>query len=113
MVDAFHASVTARVVGACGEFAHTKEFIDGCRKLRAELESVVGEKGRWASPERDKAVHQYIGGAFCGEFCGGDGEHVGPSAESVGEEEDVGVPSGRGWQGSEIIDTDGYARAVG
>ena len=42
MVYAFDTPVTTRVVGACREFVHTKEFVDGCCELRAELKAVVG-----------------------------------------------------------------------
>ena len=41
VVYAFDAPVTTRVVGACREFVYTKEFVDGCRELRAELKAVV------------------------------------------------------------------------
>ena len=42
VVCAFDALVTTRVVGAGREFLYTKEFVDGCFELRAELKAVVG-----------------------------------------------------------------------
>ena len=42
VVYAFDTPVTTRVIGACPEFVHTKEFVDGCRDLRAEWKAVVG-----------------------------------------------------------------------
>ena len=41
VVYTFDAAVPARVVGVCREFVYTQMFVDGCRKLCAELESVV------------------------------------------------------------------------
>ena len=41
VVYAFDTPVTVRVVGACREFVYTQEFVNGCRELCAELESVV------------------------------------------------------------------------
>ena len=42
MVDTFDAAVTTRGVGACCEFVHTEKFVNGCRRLGADFESVVG-----------------------------------------------------------------------
>ena len=77
------------------------------------MRSVIGQEGRWASPKRDVAVHQDIGGAFCGEICRCDSEHVRTAAEAVREEEDIGVSSGRGRQGPKVVNADRNARAVG
>ena len=52
------------------------KFVNGCRKLGAELESVVGEEGEWAYPERDERVHKHIRGTFSCKFRDGDNEHV-------------------------------------
>ena len=41
VVDTFDAAVTARVVDAFRELVYTEEFVNGCRKLGVELESVV------------------------------------------------------------------------
>ena len=71
------------------------------------------QEGGKTSPERDVAVHQDIGGAFSGEFCRGDSGHVRAAAEAIREKEDVGVSSGRGWQGPKVIDADRDSRFVG
>ena len=42
VVYAFDTPVTTRVVDACLEFVHTKEFVDGCRELLAKLKAAVG-----------------------------------------------------------------------
>ena len=77
------------------------------------MRSVIVQKGGCASSERDVAVHQDVGGAFCGEFGCGDSEHVRAAAEAIREKVDVRVSSGRGWQGPKVVDTDRDARAVG
>ena len=77
------------------------------------MRSVIGPEGGRASSERDVTVHHDIGGAFCGEVCHCDSEHVRTAAEAVHEEEDVGVSSGRGRQGPKLVSADRNARAVG
>ena len=44
VVYAFDAPVTTRVIGACRDFVYTKEFVDGCRELCAELKAIIGQK---------------------------------------------------------------------
>ena len=51
-------------------------------------------------------VHQEIGCTLRGELSGSDGEHVGPTTEAIGEQQDVGVASWRDWKGAEVINTD-------
>ena len=59
-------------------------------------------------------VHQDVGGSFICKFGVGDSsEHVRTTAEVVRETENVGIPSGHGRQGSEVVHDDGDARAVG
>ena len=60
----------------------------------------------------DEAVHEDVCSIFCCEFRSGDNEHVCPPAEAICEEEDVRISSGRGWQGSKIVNADGYSRAI-
>ena len=77
--------------------------------LRAELEAVV----RWCSgtPTRENVlVDQNVCRTLSGELGGSDGEHIGPMTETVGDQQDVGVPSRRGRKRTEVVDTDGYAR---
>ena len=57
-------------------------------------------------------VHQDVGSTFCCEFRSGDSEHVGLPAEAISKEEDVRISSGRGRQGSKIVNADGYPRAI-
>ena len=64
-------------------------------------------------PDRDVAVDQNVGSAFCGEVAWVDSEHVRAVAEIIREKEDVRVSLGRGRQGPEVVDTDRDARAVG
>ena len=42
MIDTFDAAVTTRGIGACREFVYTEKSVNGCRRLGADLESVVG-----------------------------------------------------------------------
>ena len=44
-------------------------------------------------------VHQDIGSTLRGELSGTDGEHVGPTTEVIGEQQDVGVASWRDREG--------------
>ena len=55
-------------------------------------------------------VDQNVGRALSGELGGSDGEHIDPTTETVGDEQDVGVASRRDRKRAEIVDTDGYAR---
>ena len=71
---------------------YTEELVDGYCELCAELKAV--------------------GCTFCGEFRSGDSEQVGPSAEAISKKEDVRISSGRGWQGSKIVNADGYPWAA-
>ena len=45
------------------------------------------KEGNGASPERDVAVDEDVGGACCGEFGLGCGVYVGAVAEAVSEED--------------------------
>ena len=64
-------------------------------------------------PQRDKAIHQDVGGSLSCEFSGGDNEHVRPPAEAVREEEDVRISSSCDRQGPKAINANGYSGAVG
>ena len=79
----------------------------------AELESVVGKEGNRASPERDVPVDQYVGRAGSGELSLSSSVHVGAPAETVGEEENVGVAPRCQRERTEVVDADEDARAVG
>ena len=52
-------------------------------------------------------VHQDIGCTLRGELCGSGGEHVGPTTEAIGEQQDVGVASWCDREGAEVLNTDG------
>ena len=86
MVDAFHAAVAARVIGAGGDFAYAEKFEDGVRKLRGEVETIVGKKAHRTSPEWNVLIDEDIGGPFGRVFRRGDCVHVGAPAKAVGEE---------------------------
>lgn len=53
-------------------FMDTSQFVHGGHELTEELRSINGPKGGRASLERDEAVYQNIGSAFCCEFGSGD-----------------------------------------
>ena len=55
-------------------------------------------------------VDQNVGRAVSGELRGSDGEHIGPTTETLGDEQDVGVASRRDRKWAEVVDTDGDAR---
>ena len=73
---------------------------------RYRIEELIG------IPEGDKVVYQDVGSTFSCELRGGDSEHIRPPAEAICQEEDVRTSSGRGRQGSKIVNADGYPRAV-
>ena len=52
-------------------------------------------------------VHQDIGGTLRGELSSSDGEHVSPTTEAIGEQQDVGVASWCDRKGAEVVNTDG------
>ena len=59
----------------------------------------------------DVLVHQDIGCALRGDLIGTDGEHVGPTTEAIGEQQDVGVASWCDREGAEVVNTDSDTRA--
>ena len=59
-----------------------------------------------APPQGDVLVHQDIGCSLRGELSGSDGEHVGPTTEAIGQQQDV-FASWCDWKEAEIINTDG------
>ena len=66
VVNAFNATVTARVVGAGYKFSNAEKLVYGSGQLGAELRSVIGQESGRTSPERNVTVHQDIGSAICG-----------------------------------------------
>ena len=57
-------------------------------------------------------IHQDVASTVCCELRSGDSEHVCPPAEAICKEEDVRIFSGRGRQGSKIVNAEGYSRAI-
>ena len=55
-------------------------------------------------------VDQNVGRGLSGELGGSDGEHIGPTTETVCDEEDVDVASRRDRKRVEVVDMDGDAR---
>ena len=53
---------------------------------------------------------QNVGRALSGELSGGEGEHIGPTTETVGNEQDVVVALRRDRKRAEVVETDGDAR---
>ena len=108
MVDAFHTAVTTGVVGAGGDFAYAEEFEDGGRKLRGEVETIVGKKAHRASPEWNVLIDEYVGGSFGRVVGRGDGIHVGSPAKAVGEEEDISIAAWSSRERSKVVHADGH-----
>ena len=80
------------------------------RKLGAELQAVVREYGARATPQRNLLVDEGIGRTLSGILSGSDGEHVGPTIETNGDQQALGVTSCRDRKGAEVVDSDGNAR---
>ena len=55
-------------------------------------------------------LDQDIGRTLSGKLSGSDGEHIGPTTETIGDKQDVGVASRRDRKGIEVVDTDGDTR---
>ena len=75
------------------------------RKLGAELQAVVREYGARATPQRNLLVDEKIGRTLSGIFSGSDGEHVGPTIETNGDQQALGVTSRRDRKGAEVVNS--------
>lgn len=87
VVHTFDVTTSVRVVGACREFLYVEGFLHSSCSLGAKLRSSVGQDGGPASPKRDVAVHQNVGGPFGGEVGCGNSEYVRLAAETIREED--------------------------
>ena len=85
MVDTFYASVSAGVVGARGKLMNPEQLVNSGRESSTKLKAIIGQEGGRASPQRNEAVYQNVGGAFGGKFGRGNSEHVGTAAKGVRE----------------------------
>ena len=56
-------------------------------------------------------LDQDIGRTLSGKLSGSDGEHIGPTTETIGDQQDIGVASRRDRKRTEVVDTDGDTRA--
>ena len=79
------------------------------RKLGAEFDAVVPKGAARAPPERNIPVDENVSRALSGELCRCKGVHVGSAAETIREKQDVGIPSRRHREKTEIVDADGDA----
>ena len=77
------------MVGARGKLMNPEQLVNSGRESSTKSKAIIGQDGGRASPQRNKAVYQNIGGAIGGEFGRGNSEHVGTAAKAVREEEDV------------------------
>ena len=66
----------------------------------------------WASPEGNEAAYQDVGSSFSCEFRGGYSEHIHQPAETVREEKDVRISSGRDRQWSKVVNADGHPGSI-
>ena len=83
MVDTFHASVSAGVVGARGKLMNSEQLVYCGRKSSTELKAIIRQEGRRTTPQREVAVYQNVCGAFGGKLGRGNSEHVGTAAKAV------------------------------
>ena len=104
VVHTLHPTIVIRVVGAGGNFPNPKNRVDGMRKLRAKLEAVVREYVARASPEGNAPVDGNVRRALSCELGCNDCGRVGSAAETVSEEQYVGVTSRRYREEGGIID---------
>ena len=85
MVDTFYASVSAGVVGARGKLMNPEQLVNSGRESITKSKAIIGQEGGRASPQRNEAVYQNVGGEFGGEFGRGNSENVGTAAKAVRE----------------------------
>ena len=64
--------------------------------------------GLMGIPRGDETVYQDVGSTFSCKFRGGYSENIRPPAETVREEKDVIISSGRDRQWSKVVNADGY-----
>ena len=69
------------------------------------MQAVAQEYGARAPPQRDALVHQDIGCTLRGELSGSDGEHVGPTTETIGEQQGVGAALLRDRKRAEVVNS--------
>ena len=110
VINAFDPTIAVGMIGAGSDLAHFEALEEGHRELRAELEAVVGQDAGGVAPKRHVLVHQDVRSTFGREGRIRDGVHVSTPAETVGAEQDVGVPARSGRKGAEVIDADSEAR---
>ena len=103
VVNAFHTTVAAGMVGAGGEFSNTKKLMYDVGKLGEEPEADVREDARWTPPMGNVPVDKDDYRAFSCKFSGGDGEHVRTTAKAVGKRQNIGVTPGRDRQWPRIV----------
>ena len=63
MIEALDATAGPRLVCAGRDLVHAEALIEGAGKYREELNSIVGKECNGASPERNIAVDENVGGA--------------------------------------------------
>ena len=63
IIKALDATVSAGLIGAGGDLVNAEALVKSAGKVRSKLKSVVGNEGDEASPERDVAVDEDVGGA--------------------------------------------------
>ena len=83
MVDTFHASVSAEVVGARGKLVNSEQLVNCGRKSSTELKAIIRQEGRRTTPQKKVAVYQNVCGAFGGKNGRGNSEQVGTAAKAV------------------------------
>jgi len=110
MIDAFASSVSIRMVRTRSKFANAQTFVDGLGHFGAKFQTFVRKKAYRATPARDVPVDQNIRRAFGGKLSRGNGEHICPTAETFGEQQNVNVSYGGEKREPKNIDADGDAR---
>ena len=80
-----------------------------CESLEKNWRPLPGRMVRGYT-HRNVFVDQNVDRTLSGELGGIDGEHIGPTTETVGDQQDVAVASRRDRERAEVVDTDGDAR---
>ena len=111
MIHALEATGVVRRIGTCQNFAGAEDLVNSVRQLGVELEAVVGDKTNGASPEWDVLVEYNFNRALGCEFGCRNGVHACATAETVGENENVGIPLGSDRERADVIHANRDAKA--
>ena len=113
VVHLLSASVTVRIIGGCGKLAHSQQLVDSCKNLEQKSRPLSESMAR-GHPRRGMYwLTRMLTVPSAVKLGGSDGKHIGPTTETVGDEQHASVASRRNAKIDELVDTDGDANLPG